>query len=319
MKSVKCKKILLILFRIFLYAFLLLAIYSIFIEPRLIRINEHKLYLPNYSEEHNGLKIAVLSDFHIGGLGMDEWQINRIISKVNKQKPDLIFLLGDFDAIRIDESEIPIENISNLFSKLSSKYGVYSVLGNHDYNLKPLIPEMLKNAKIKVLDGAFDTLIINGKELAIYGLKDFWHFDYDKSLIDITDNDSVIVLSHNPDVFPFVPKSTSLTLSGHTHGGQIYLPFIGGLFCSSMYAQRYLKGYVVENNKHIFITSGLGNCAPARFGNVPEIVILNLYSQETYPQKIIINTKKRRGITNTELLPMYFDFVRKYLHTDVQY
>ena len=319
MKFAIYKKILIRIIHIFLYFVLLIVIYSIFVEPRLIRVNEQNLYLPNFQSEHNGMKIAVLSDLHIGGLCMDEWQLKRIVKKTNKQKPDFILLLGDVDSIRLSKSGIPSEKISEILSKFSSKYGVYSVLGNHDYKSNPSIPKILKAANVKVLDGSSCNIKLNNKNVILYGLKDFWHYDYDENLIKKDINSSIIVLSHNPDTFPFIPGYTALTLSGHTHGGQIYLPFLGGIFCSSMYAQRYIKGYVVENNKHIFITSGLGNCAPARFGNIPEIVILNLYSQDSYPNKKIINTKARKGITNTELLPMYFDLVRKIFHINVQY
>ncbi len=305
---------------IFIFSFIaILVLYAVFIEPNILIIKNYNLYIPNWNTEHNGIKAAVISDFHAGGLATDEKQLRRIVKKTNEQNADFIFLLGDIDSIRIRKAGINPKEVSEIFSQFSAKYGVYAILGNHDYN-KPSIKKILKDANINLLEDSVSIQSINSKPLKIYGLRDFWYYDYNKNLIDKNDKSgSIIVLSHNPDTFPFIPGNTSVTLSGHTHGGQIYLPFLGGIFCSSMYAQRFIKGYVVENNKHIFITSGVGNSAPARFGNIPEIVILHLYSQKDFPDKKILNTKKRTGITNIYLLPMYFDFMRKVFKKDVQY
>ncbi len=316
------KKIIGIIANIFIFIFVvifIIALYAVFIEPNILKVKNYNLYLPNWNAEHNGIKVAVISDFHVGGLAMDEKQLKRIVKKTNEQNADFVFLLGDIDSVRIKKAGINPKNISEIFSQFKAEYGVYAVLGNHDYK-EPSIRTILKEANVALLEDLLFSKFVKSKPVKIYGLRDFWHYDYNKNLIDENDESgSIIVLSHNPDIFPFVPKNTSLTLSAHTHGGQIYLPFLGGIFCSSIYAQRYIKGYVVENNKHIFITSGVGNCAPARFGNIPEIVILHLYSQKDFPDKKIINTKKRTGITNIYLLPMYFDFMRKVFKKDVQY
>ncbi len=299
------RKIFAVLWYTGLSLFFLLIIYASFIEPKLICIKHYNLYLPNYGSKHNGLKVAIMSDFHIGGVGINEKQLRKFVNKTNKENPDIIFLLGDFDSLRIYYSKnVNADNIPEILSKLNAKYGVYSVLGNHDYDDRLLIKPLLQKAGIKVLEDEYTTLNINSNKLNIYGLKDFWHYDYNSRLIDKTQK-SVIVLTHNPDTFPLLPENISIALAGHTHGGQIYLPYIGGVFSSSVYEQRFMKGYIVENNKHLYVTSGIGNIGPFRFGIPPEIVILTLYSQDDFPENKIINTKMRKG-KNIEKVPLIF-------------
>ncbi len=306
----KLKKYIKLISGSILVLFIIFVSYSFLIEPNILRVYEKDIYLPNYNVEHNGLRIAVISDFHIMKYGINENKIKKIAAKTNDKNPDIIFLLGDIDVNSIYKSKISINNLSDIFSTFKAKYGVWSVLGNHDYNKTRTIPQMLKNAGIKLLEDESDIISVNNKDLKIYGLKDFWHFGYNENLIDKTQTgNSVIVLSHNPDTFPLVPDNISLMLSGHTHGGQLCFPVIGGVFKASIYRQRYLKGHIAENNKHLFVTSGLGNWIPARFGNIPEIVILNLYSQDSFPDKKIINTPARKGINQINMIKIYYKYL----------
>ena len=278
----------------------LLILYPVLIEPNILVVKHKKVYLPNLNPAHNGLKIAVLSDFHINQYGVTMKKMKTIVKKTNDEKPDYIFLLGDLDSYLIEKYNLNHNELSSIMSELSAKYGVISVLGNHDFGPSVVKPILL-NANIKVLENQKKIDKINGKNLIIYGLKDLWHFNVipQKVIKKEDKGNSIIVLSHNPDLFPDVPSFTSLTLSGHTHGGQICLPFLGGIFTPSMWEQRFNKGYIVENNKHLYVTSGLGFSAPVRFGNPPEIVILELYSQETYPNKTIENTKELKGLKHS--------------------
>ena len=86
-------------------------------------------------------------------------------------------------------------------------------------------------------------------------------------------------MAHNPDYFPRVSQNTTITLSGHTHGGEICLPFIGSLTVPSKYGNRYRSGHIVENNKHLFVSRGVGTLSFGRFMSPPEVNILELYSQ----------------------------------------
>jgi predicted MPP superfamily phosphohydrolase len=87
----------------------------------------------------------------------------------------------------------------------------------------------------------------------------------------------VIVLSHDPDLFPWVPPRASLTLSGHTHGGQINLKPLLSHVIPSRYGDRFANGHVVEGGRHLYVTSGVGTSVhPVRFGRPPEIVVLRL-------------------------------------------
>ena len=122
-------------------------------------------------------------------------------------------------------------------------------------------------------------------------------------------NQPTIVLSHNPDIFPQIPQNTSLTLCGHTHGGEIFIPYLGSPFVPSKYHQRYRKGYIVENNKHLYVSGGIATLSKFRFCNPPEVIFINMYKQT--PETKIENFNKNKGISKN-YIPYYrkiFSFI----------
>lgn len=108
-------------------------------------------------------------------------------------------------------------------------------------------------------------------------------------------------------MFPKIPKGASLTLSGHTHGGEIILPFLGSPFVPSKYGQRFNKGHIIENEKHLYVTSGTTTTGRVRFLNPPEIVFLTLNS-ETEPQQ---DTQPKTGFKEN-YINLYRDIRLKY-------
>jgi predicted MPP superfamily phosphohydrolase len=101
----------------------------------------------------------------------------------------------------------------------------------------------------------------------------------------VTDGAPVLAFTHNPDLFPEVPSRVSLTLAGHTHGGQVYLPLLGRLVVPSQFGERYAIGHVVENGRHLFVTAGVGtSILPVRFLVPPEISIIRLDPLSLTPQ-----------------------------------
>jgi predicted MPP superfamily phosphohydrolase len=121
----------------------------------------------------------------------------------------------------------------------------------------------------------------HGSGLWIGGLSDFREGRHDVrgTLRQVTDSAPVILITHNPDVFPEIPARVSLLLAGHTHGGQVVFPFIGALVVPSIYDNRYLKGHIEERGQHLFVASGTGmSYLPVRFLVPPEVTILRIES-----------------------------------------
>lgn len=296
----KVKKI----FIIFLI-FLCMAFDAYFIEPNILIEKNKTLNIPNWSEGLNGLSIAVISDLHIGAKNVKIEKLEKIVEKVNQKNPDLIFILGDYDALYINKTYTPQE-VSNMLKKFKSKYGVISILGNHDYYPNKVVKNCLENTDIILLENESIYLNIQSQKLKITGLKDFWYFPktQPKEIIGKADSPT-IVLSHNPDLFTKIPKETSLTLSGHTHGGEIIFPYLGSPFIPSEYGQRFNKGYIIEDGKHLFVTSGIAATSGFRFLNLPEIVFLTLNS-ETKPQK---DTRLKMGFKKN-YQPLYAKIAR---------
>ena len=115
----------------------------------------------------------------------------------------------------------------------------------------------------------------------VAGVGDYWaeRYDVSKALFALPLGVPAIGLTHNPDLFPEIPDRFSLIVAGHTHGGQVYLPFLGRLIVPSEYGQRYAIGHVIEGGRHLFVTPGVGtSIIPVRFLVPPEISVLELQS-----------------------------------------
>jgi predicted MPP superfamily phosphohydrolase len=154
------------------------------------------------------------------------------------------------------------------------------VIGNHDnWENGPHIADVLKAAGIAVLD---DTAIkLERADGAFYlaGLSDYTtgRRDVSAALASVPAGAPAICFTHSPDIFPDLPASCSLTIAGHTHGGQVWLPLLGRLIVPSRFGGRYAIGTIVENDKILFVSPGIGtSILPVRFGVPPEISILDL-------------------------------------------
>ncbi len=259
-----------------------LAIWSTLIEPGQIKFKEHPIYIKNWPTELSGFSIAFITDTHVGSphIGLEKMQ--SIVDKTNALKPDLILLGGDY-VIQgvIGGHPVPSKDIVAVLSKLRARDGVLGVLGNHDWwDDAPRIHHEFDEQHVQILEDAAQHITIGKSGFWVVGVSDYTEGAHDikKALSGVIDNDPIIILTHSPDIFPDVPSRVGLTIAGHTHGGQVYVPFLGRPVIPSKYGQRYAMGLIEENGKQLFVGSGIGtSILPIRFMTPPEVSILKLY------------------------------------------
>jgi predicted MPP superfamily phosphohydrolase len=273
--------------RVFLIAAVALAlilvltgIWTLFIEPNRLVVKEEAIELANWPSGFSNLKIAVISDLHVGAPFVDSEKLHYIVLKINETQPDLIVILGDFMASVRGGEVIEPESIAENLKGLRARHGVFAVLGNHDWWYDgPRVQRALESVGIRVLENDVARIERDDQSIWLAGLTDAWtnRTDIEGTLLKVTDENPVVVLTHNPDLFVQIPSRVILTLAGHTHGGQVNFPFFGRIKVPSEYGQRYAIGHIVENGHHLFVTSGIGtSIIPVRFRVPPEIVILTL-------------------------------------------
>jgi predicted MPP superfamily phosphohydrolase len=276
------KRIVLLIFGALLLTGLLLVLWAFVIEPNRIVVNEVEIKLPAWPAAFNQLKIVAVSDIHAGATYINEAKLERLVSSVNETQPDVIVLLGDFVSGE-DHQHVLMEPevIAGKLKNLRAKYGVYAVLGNHDWWFDGArVTRALNEAGIRVLENDVAQIQKDGQTVWLLGVPDFWTrqpIDLRPALQKINAPGPVIALTHNPDVFPTLPANIILTLAGHTHGGQVSLPFVGRPIVPSKYGERYAIGHVQENGRHLFVTPGIGTTGYAvRFRVPPEISVISL-------------------------------------------
>ncbi len=274
----------------------LLGGYAFAIEPRFrLAVTRYRVKTPRLAamSADKPLRVAVLADFHACEPWMPVSRIEHIVSTTNALKPDLIVLLGDYVAglRRFRTAIVPMRDWSQALSYLEAPLGTYAVLGNHDWWVDgAATTEHLENSGIPVLENrAIELTHPNGNSFWLAGLGDQWAIpigggrfrgvdDLDGTLAQITDDTRpVLLLAHEPDIFPKIPTRVDLTLSGHTHGGQVRLPFLGSPIVPSRFGQRYAYGHITETDRQLIVSGGLG-CSqlPIRFGVPPEILLIEM-------------------------------------------
>jgi hypothetical protein len=272
------------------------------VEPSIVNITRYKPR-PRTWPAGQRLRIVALSDIHASEPWLGAERLAGICARANALEPDLVVLLGDYrSGMRLKLSETPIADWVAALKTLRAPLGVHAILGNHDYWEEPEVQRRrdwptlseigLEEAGIPVYVNRAVRLEKEGRGFWLAGLGDLvaflpaWHGagqsgrygmdDLPGTLNQLTTEEPAILLSHVPDIFPHVPERIALTLSGHTHGGQVRL-FGYSPVVPSEYGNRYAYGHVVEEERHLIVSSGLGfSKLPVRLGVPPELVVVEL-------------------------------------------
>lgn len=245
------------------------------------------------------LRIVVLSDIHACAPFMEAARLRAICQQAQALAPDILLLLGDFVAGPRFSRPVPAESWAAELAALSAPLGVHAILGNHDYDQYsradlangPVEAERaLQAVNIPVYINRAMRLAHAGGAFWLAGLGDQFAFagrsrsfakglgvdDLAATLAQITSDEPVLLMAHEPDLFPETPDRVALTLSGHTHGGQVRL-FGRTPVVPSRHGSRYVHGHFVEGQRHLIVSAGLGYSGlPLRIGARPELVLIEL-------------------------------------------
>lgn len=223
-----------------------------------------------------GFKIIQMSDFHLYPYTQLAL-VEKVVKLTNSRQPDLVALTGDF----VWHQAEAIFDLAPVLSGLNPKYGLFSVLGNHDVeSSRQVVRQGLREAGLPVLHNEGLTLTVGNSQLYIAGLDDAWHGrpDLKAALNGNSSTRPTILLMHEPDFVDNYARlgGVSLQLSGHSHGGQIRLPGVGALALPPM-GQKYDQGLYQVNQTWLYTTRGVGmSILPLRFNCPPEITEITL-------------------------------------------
>ena len=252
--------------------------YPTLVEPNWLAFKKVEVPIQGLPKSFNRLKIGLLADFH-RGLFVQESMIDKAVGIMQRAKPDLVLLVGDF----VEGKAEYIESVAQVLSKLVVPLGMYAVLGNHDYWTDPvLIKDILERYKIPTLINRAVEITTKGNSFFVAGLDDAWEGQPDckKALRDIPEDKMVLLMVHEPDYADTITQSNKwipLQLSGHSHGGQVVVPFFGAPVLPYM-AKKYPSGLyrIGSSNRFVYTTNGIGSVLPFRLNCRPEVSLLTL-------------------------------------------
>lgn len=212
-------------------------------------------------DSFNGIKIVHFSDLHYLRL-MNKETTKKIINEINLLNPDIVVFTGDLIDKDYKLNDTDISDLKELLSSINSKYGKYSVLGNHDTYFYEEIKDIYQSSNFVLLENNYDIIYSNNNDkLFIGGLDNKANIDNIMSYFK--DNDNInykIILVHKPDYITNITSKyndINLVLSGHSHNGQINIPYIKKLFLPNG-SKEYYNSYYKVNNTDLYISSGIG-------------------------------------------------------------
>jgi uncharacterized protein len=266
-----------------------LGVESTLFEPNRPRIVRQEIFLRRWPARLEGFAIALLSDFHYEPY-FSIHPLRASIGIVNDLHPDLIVLTGDFVsepflARNHVKAASAAEPCAQLLRQMRAPYGLWAVLGNHDVVTDPnVVADAVRGHGIQLLVNQSVPIENNGARFWLGGVNDALErkADLNAALHGIPADESVILLAHEPDYADYVSRyPVDLQLSGHTHGGQVRLPFIGAPYLPPM-GRKYVWGLYKMRELTLYTNRGLGTVnLPVRMNCPPEITLLTLRRSAT--------------------------------------
>ena len=264
-----------------------LGVRAFWLVPDSLVVANYELQLPSWPRALDGFTLAAVGDIHGGAPFVDAAKLEEVARRISAAKPDLIVWLGDYVIQEVlGGTYMEPEVVAAILAGAQSRYGQVAIIGNHDRWLgTERVETAFKKAGITFLRWESLTLQVGGERLHLFGLDDFdlspnyWGRlrQTQAAWQKLPVGEPVLALSHNPDVFPWIPAQVTLTLASHTHGGQVRFPGLGSPIVPSSFGQRFSRGHIVEKGRHLFVNTGIGtSLIPVRLGVAPEISILTL-------------------------------------------
>jgi predicted MPP superfamily phosphohydrolase len=263
------------------------ALFS-FNQNNFIGVTSINLELERLPQAFDGLKIVQISDLHSKLFGENQ---RNLVSKIRKAEPELILIAGDL----VDSKNYDEHTALTLIDEIADIAPIYYVTGNHEFwsGRFPSLEKKLKERGVRILRGTKDTIERNGSRIHIIGVDDpaakvsEQYYDEGRTLSDelqnvlkgIDQQDFKILLSHRPELISvYSEHNIDITFTGHAHGGQVRLPFIGGLIAPDQgLLPKYTSGKYTDRNPVMIVSRGLGNSIiPQRIFNRPELVVVRL-------------------------------------------
>lgn len=270
-KNKKIKIILIVLF------IAILSWYSFLFEPNNFKIEELNIRIKNLPASFEGLKIVQLSDFHTKKFGKKERRVLQIVEQLN---PDYVFITGD----SVDKSTKDIKACQEFWRELGREYQgkIFGVLGNHEHWNRNfyLLAKTLEDSGIPILNNENEKLARGNDYLYLIGVDDprTGYDNLDIAMRGIKENNiSKILLAHSPEIIESIKgKGIDLILAGHTHGGQVKIPFIRPFWIPTRDHGKYASGLFAIDSTYLYVNRGIGSPRFIRFNASPEITLINL-------------------------------------------
>lgn len=261
-----------------------IGVYAVFVEPNMLVVRRVEIV----SDDWRGapLRIVAIGDTHVGSPHVNAARVGRIVRRINRLRPDIVVLLGDYAGGRQRETELSGREQQEVlggiatFAALSPRYGVIGVLGNQDnWYGRASITRAMEEAGVATLANRNVEIAREGGDFFLAGLEDAYSSQADfTAALDGVDGRDTIVISHSPIPFRRMPPGPALMLASHTHCGQVTIPFLGRPFLP-IRNHRHGCRLVEENGRRMYVTAGIGtSIAPVRFLNPPEIVLITVRS-----------------------------------------
>lgn len=244
-----------------------------------MRLRRIEVPLERWPAALDGLRVGVIADLHAGAPHVDGSKVERIVARMNAERPDVVALLGDYaDPTVAFGDRIEPEQVAERLGELRAPLGVFAVLGNHDWRHHgERMPRALRAAGIEVLENDAASVERGGELLWVAGVADpnERRPDVGAALAMVPPDAPLIALSHDPDLFPLLRERATVTLAGHTHGGQTGTPVLRDWLAPTR--RGYVSGEVREQGGFMYVSPGVGTAhAPLRLGAPPEIAVLRL-------------------------------------------
>lgn len=266
------------LFFILVLIIIITIIYARYVGTTGLIIKEYPVNDKNITEGYDGFKIVHFSDFHYGRTtGMEE--LKNLVKEINLTKPDIVVFTGDFIDKDVKISDQELSKIIEQLQKINSIYGNYYVNGNHDLKFDKFY-EMFDTANFINLNDKYDVIYNKSNEtIFLSGLSTSKKTDFLDSALENSNYDYKINIMHYPDYFDNIKKyDFNLVLAGHSHNGQVRLPFYGAVV-TPLYAKNYYKPYYKINNTNFYVSSGIGTSSyDFRLFNRPSFNLYRLNS-----------------------------------------